>query len=227
MTRLPAATAHRATGSSHSTYGSPNVCSPATPAATRVITSRSARSTSPETSTGKPRLSPRALVYDTTWPLARQNTETAQSRSLFPLPAYQSARPPKMAASATRSSVESRNAPHLEERPAWRAMLPSTRSEKMNRVIVMVPQKNSPRGKNTRAPATDPAVPISVTASGLTPQRSSIAANGVRTRVKKARAYLLSMAFRTAPISPDSARGACAGGRPSGSTRPAGQWYPR
>lgn len=103
-------------------------------------------------------------------------------------------------------------------------MFPSTRSEKMNRVTVTVPQKNSPRGKNTSAPATDPAVPIRVTASGLTPQRSSSAANGVRTRVKKARAYLLSMAFPTAPISlPSSSTGGRQrrAGRPGGSAHPA------
>lgn len=100
-------------------------------------------------------------------------------------------------------------------------MFPSTRSEKMNSVIVMVPQKNSPRGKNTSAPATEPAVPISVTASGLTPSRIRNAANGVRTRVKKARAYLLSMAFRTAPISLVPACGAVRGRRPDGSAHPA------
>ncbi|GAA3307980.1 hypothetical protein GCM10020295_68500 [Streptomyces cinereospinus] len=38
-------------------------------------------------------------------------------------------------------------------------------------------------------------MPISVTVSGLTPRRMRNAANGVRTRVKNARAYLFSMAF--------------------------------
>ncbi|GAA4546822.1 hypothetical protein GCM10010309_61040 [Streptomyces violaceochromogenes] len=36
---------------------------------------------------------------------------------------------------------------------------------------------------------------MSVTVSGLTPRRIRNAANGVRTRVKNARAYLFSMAF--------------------------------
>lgn len=74
-------------------------------------------------------------------------------------------------------------------------MLPSTRSEKTKRVMTTVPQKNSPLGKKTSAPAITPAVPVSVTASGLTPIRSRNEANGVRTRVKNARAYLFSMAF--------------------------------
>ena len=49
-------------------------------------------------------------------------------------------------ASATRSRVESRKAPQRLERPSCRAMLPSTRSEKTNSVMTIVPQKNSPRG---------------------------------------------------------------------------------
>ncbi len=175
--------------------GTPNLCSPARPAATSEMTSRSARSTRPLTATGRPIDSPRALVYETTWPLARQKIATAQRMSSSPRPAYQSAKPPKIAPSATRSSVESRNAPHRLEIPACRAMFPSTRSEKTKTVMTIVPQKNSPIGKKTSAPAITPAVPMSVTASGLTPRRSSSAANGVRTRVKNARAYLFSMAF--------------------------------
>lgn len=170
MTSEPTATIHRAIGSRTPIQdGTPKVCSPDRPAATSEITSRSARSMSPLTATGSPIDSPRALVYETTWPLARQKIATAQSALSLPLPAYQRARPPKIAASATRSRVESRKAPHRLEIPAWRAMFPSTRSEKTKRVIVMVPQKNSPRGKNHSAPATTPAVPIRVTASGLTP----------------------------------------------------------
>ncbi len=196
VTSEPTATTHRAIGSSTPIQdGTPKVSSPDRPAATSEITSRSARSMSPLTATGSPIDSPRAFVYETTWPLARQKIATAHSALSFPLPAYQSARPPKIAASATRSSVESRNAPQRLETPAWRAMFPSTRSENTNRVMVIVPQKNSPRGKKTSAPATTPAVPIRVTASGLTPRRRRKAANGVRTRVKNARAYLFSMAF--------------------------------
>src|SRR5690606_34808630 len=47
---------------------------------------------------------------------------------------------------------------------------------------------------------TTPAVPMSVTVSGLTPRRMRNAANGVRTRVKNARAYLFSMAFPTVGV---------------------------
>lgn len=146
VTRLPTATIHRAIGSSHWIPGTPNLWSPAKPQATSEITSRSARSTRPFTATGSPMLSPRALVYETTWPLARQKIVTAHSARSFPPPAYQSASPPKIAASATRSRVESRKAPQRLETPAWRAMFPSTRSEKTNRVMTTVPQKNSPLG---------------------------------------------------------------------------------
>lgn len=48
-------------------------------------------------------------------------------------------------------------------------MFPSTRSENTNSVMTIVPQKNSPRGKKTSAPAITPAVPRKVTVSGLTP----------------------------------------------------------
>lgn len=139
-------TIHSAIGSSTSTPGTPNLCRPDKPQATSVITSRSARSTRPLTSTGSPMASPRALVYETTWPLARQKIAIAQSIRLSPRPAYHRASPPKIAESATRSRVESRKAPQRLERPSWRAMLPSTRSEKTNRVMTIVPQKNSPRG---------------------------------------------------------------------------------
>lgn len=148
MTSEPAATIHSAAGSSTPIQeGRPKVCSPDRPAATSEMTRRSARSMSPLTATGSPIDSPRALVYETTCPLARQKIETAHSALSFPLPAYQSASPPKIAASATRSRVESRKAPQRLETPAWRAMFPSTRSEKTKRVMVMVPQKNSPRGR--------------------------------------------------------------------------------
>lgn len=145
--RLPTATTHRAIGSSHWMPGTPKVrWKPARPHSTSVMTSRSERSTRPLTATLRPIASPRALVYETTCPLARQKMVTAHSTRLSPPPAYQSARPPKTAPSATRSRVESRNAPQRLERPACRAMLPSTRSEKTNKVMTTVPQKNSPRG---------------------------------------------------------------------------------
>ncbi|BCL19253.1 hypothetical protein GCM10017668_10960 [Streptomyces tuirus] len=73
---------------------------------------------------------------------------------------------------------------------------------------------------------------MSVTVSGLTPRRMRNAANGVRTRVKNARAYLFSMAFPRVgvavwpllatgwPIVVTRARGRGAGTRtPFGGTR--------
>jgi hypothetical protein len=84
--------------------------------------------------------------------------------------------------------MESRKAPHLLTRFDMRAIVPSIRSENTKAVMTSVPTKNEPRGKKHRAPATTPSVPTSVTASGLTPQASSVRAIGVKTRVKKARA---------------------------------------
>lgn len=81
-------------------------------------------------------------------------------------------------------------------------MVPSTTSEKMNAVITSVPTKKSPRGKNTSAAATTPTVPAMVTMSGLIPTRSSPCAVGVSTRVKKARAYRLSIAVPDPRLAP-------------------------
>ncbi|KDN86794.1 hypothetical protein KCH_14240 [Kitasatospora cheerisanensis KCTC 2395] len=49
----------------------------------------------------------------------------------------------------------------------------------------------------------------------------------MRTRVKKPRAYLLSMAFRSAPLLGMAPASRWPAGRPRGWPRPAGQWYPR
>ncbi|GKQ40192.1 hypothetical protein ALMP_67180 [Streptomyces sp. A012304] len=57
---------------------------------------------------------------------------------------------------------------------------------------------------------------MSVTVSGLTPRRMRNAANGVRTRVKNARAYLFSMAFPTVGV---AARPLVATGWPIVATR--------
>src|SRR6478672_4899923 len=66
-------------------------------------------------------------------------------------------------------------------------MAPSTRSEKTKAVITSTPANSQPCGKNTSAPATTPAVPTRVTASGDTPQRRRRSTTGVKTLVQKAR----------------------------------------
>ena len=71
--------------------------------------SRSARSAMP-TLHSTPMLSARALAYETTPPPTRQS-EAGRSDTVSPARAKPSTRPPKIAPSATRSSVESRNAP--------------------------------------------------------------------------------------------------------------------
>jgi hypothetical protein len=110
-----------------------------------------------------------------------------------PSPANHRARPEKTAASPTRSSVESSQAPQRLVLSVIRAIVPSMRSEKTNAVMNTVPQKNSPRGKNASAPTTTPTVPTRVTTSGLTPRRTRKPATGRKMRVKRARAKRLSM----------------------------------
>ena len=51
-----------------------------------------------------------------------------------------------MHASAMRSIVESRKAPHMLDRPDSRAMVPSRVSEKTKMQITSVPVRNSPCG---------------------------------------------------------------------------------
>src|SRR5512145_234359 len=66
-------------------------------------------------------------------------------------------------------------------------MVPSRRSENTNAVITRTPTRRSPCGKNQRAATTTPSVPTTVTASGLTFQRSRSRATGEIRFVKKAR----------------------------------------
>ncbi len=107
--------------------------------------SRSVRSARP-TLPSSPRPSARARVYDTSRPPTRQMRDAQTSVSWSPSPANHRARPTKTAESETRSSVESRNAPHFEDRPDSRAIVPSRVSLKTNRKITSVPQNSSPRG---------------------------------------------------------------------------------
>src|SRR3954463_6452564 len=95
-------------------------------------------------------------------PAARQYTAAAVSGRESPLPAYHIAMAPKIAESATRSDVLSRNAPQVLDTPRERAISPSSMSEKTNSVIASAPQKKTPRGKKARAQAETPTVPSTV-----------------------------------------------------------------
>ena len=117
-----------------STYGTP---SPDRPAETRAISSRSVRSAMP-TSQRSPRPSALAFAYDTSPPTTRQNRATVASTP-WPVRASQIARPANTAASAIRSSVESRNAPQVPLVPLIRASTPSSMSARTNPVHTMVP----------------------------------------------------------------------------------------
>ena len=88
--------------------------------------------------------------------------------------------PPNSAASAIRSSVESRNAPKVSVRPILRAIAPSIRSLKTNAVTTSTPCQSQPCGKKTSAPAATPSVPTSVTTSGLIPSLMNRLMNGAR-----------------------------------------------
>ena len=88
--------------------------------------------------------------------------------------------PPNSAASATRSSVESRNAPKSSVRPILRAIAPSIRSLNTKAVITRQPCQSIPCGKKTSAPAETPSVPTTVTTSGLIPSLMNRLMNGAR-----------------------------------------------
>ena len=85
--------------------------------------------------------------------------------------AKKSARPPKRAPSATRSSVESRKAPKSSLRPdlaRHRAVDEVAEDERGDDQDALPHQ---PLGKKTSAPKLTPRVPTSVTTSGLMPSR--------------------------------------------------------
>ncbi len=155
---------------------------------------RSARSAMP-TLQVYPSPSARALAYDTTTPETRQYSATP-ARGSWPSRYSPIISPAKIAASATRSMVESRKAPNLEILPVTRATAPSSMSNSTNAVMTIVPQKNSPRVNRTSAPAATPTVPMTVIALGETPVRATACPTGVRTR-PSAGLILLSIAVRS------------------------------
>jgi len=81
--------------------------------------------------------------------------------------------------SEIRSSVESRNPPHLlAPFELNRAIAPSKRSLNINKVIKIVPMKKLPREKKSIALITVKSAPHAVTTFGVTPIRSRNRATG-------------------------------------------------
>ena len=106
------------------------------------------------------------------------------------------ARPAKTAASAIRSRVESRNAPHAPLLPLIRASVPSSMSVNTNTVHTITPASRCPVGNSASAPPDTPRVPTTVTMFGVTGVRASHWLTGVSKRVKNGR-RTFSMATRS------------------------------
>lgn len=153
---------------------------------TPTISSRSVRSAMP-TLQVMPSPSARALTYETRPPAARQSSAAATPDWLC-WPASQKATAPKTALSAMRSMLESRKAPNRVEPPLIRAIVPSSRSVSAKTVTISAPATSWPRAPKPSAPTSTPRVPVTVTALGDTPARSSPRATGSTMRVMPARA---------------------------------------
>ncbi len=109
--------------------------------------------------------------------------------------------PPKTAASARRSIVESRNAPYLPELPLMRASWPSSMSVKTKTVAVKAPGNSSPIGNIDSAAAETPTVPATVIMFGVTGVRASAWTMGLNRRAKKGRRKF-SMAGKNLTVCP-------------------------
>src|SRR5665811_1407027 len=159
---------------------------PTRKAATRAATRRSARSAMP-TLAVIPSDSARARAYGTSAPRARHAIARPAPRWSAVRSTKYNVSPPNTPASATRSRVESRNAPHELARPDRRAITPSSESEKTKTVMTRVPARRCPSGKSHSAATVTPKVPTIVTASGETPHPRSTSATGVKRRFRPAR----------------------------------------
>jgi hypothetical protein len=177
---LAAASSQRPMGS---TYGTPR---PDSPVATSPISSRSVRSAKP-TSQVSPRLCARALAYETSEPATRQNRLRPASSLSWPPSTNHAARPPKTLASATRSMVESRNAPNLPVVPLILASVPSSMSVRTKPVQTITPANRCPVGNRVSAPADMPMVPMTVSVFGVTGVRARACATGVSRRPRAGR----------------------------------------
>jgi hypothetical protein len=98
--------------------------------------------------------------------------------------------PLKMAASATRSRVESRNAPHGPLVPFIRASSPSSMSVNTKKVHIAAPGNSHPIGNSASALADTPTVPMTVSAFGVTGVRARASPTGVRMRAIAGRSVL-------------------------------------
>ena len=153
------------------------------------MSSRSVRSASP-TSQRSPRPSARAFAYDTSKPATRQNSATPASSLLCPPSTNQAASPANTDASATRSRVESRNAPKMPVVPLTRARAPSSMSAITKNQQTIVPANRWPVGYSASAPADIPTVPVIVRALGVIGVRASAPATGSSSRVRNGRSAL-------------------------------------
>jgi hypothetical protein len=106
---------------------------------------------------------------------------------------------PNSTASAIRSQLASSTVPNRVTRPEVRAIEPSSRSESRNAITTRVPASSWPCGKNHRAAATVPTVPITVIAFGVRPARTSRAPIGSVTRETDARAKMFSIGLSVTP----------------------------
>jgi hypothetical protein len=122
--------------------------------------------------------SPRARAYETTIdapaPASAANS-TGVSRK-------RTARPPNMRSSPTRSSVESRNAPALLERPVARATRPSMKSKLEPNRKIQPPSDSQPKPMRTAAAQTT-SVEARVIASGDSPSRRQSRSTGVQSQI--------------------------------------------
>ncbi len=101
-----------------------------------------------------------------------------------------------MAASPTRSRVESRKAPQAPVVPVTRASAPSSMSASTKTVQTAAPANRWPVGSSQSAAATTPTVPVTVIALGVTGVRASASPIGVSTRFSAGRS-MFSMAVRS------------------------------
>src|ERR1700735_1062839 len=95
--------------------------------------------------------------------------------------------PPKMAASANPSIVESRNAPYLPELPLILARWPSSTSEQKKQDAMDAPANSSPIGSSRSAAAETQTGPATVIMLGVTGVRASPWTIGLNRRAKTGR----------------------------------------
>ena len=147
VTTVAAASTHSAAGR---TYGTPTPARTGRDAAPS--TSRSLRSAIPTLHGPRPSPSARAFAYDTTSAADQADQRAPRRATVVARRAanHEQQRRRRPRASATRSRVESRNAPHRLAGPDSRAIVPSRVSENTNAVMTTVPDPATARAGRTR-----------------------------------------------------------------------------